>query len=55
MLRIETIDPLACRRHVERHFTLEHMVSGYEEVYTRVLADRASDQRTERLLTGLPA
>jgi glycosyltransferase involved in cell wall biosynthesis len=55
MLRIETIDPLACRRHVERHFTVEHMVSGYEEVYTRVLADRASDQRTERLLTGLSA
>jgi hypothetical protein len=55
MLGIETIDPLACRRHVERHFTVEHMVSGYEEMYGRVLADRASDQRSEQLLMGLPA
>jgi glycosyltransferase involved in cell wall biosynthesis len=53
--RVETIDPLACRRHVERHFTVEHMVSGYEEVYARVLANRAADQRAERVLVGLPS
>lgn len=35
--RIGEIDRTACRRHVEDHFTVEKMVEGYEQVYTRVL------------------
>ena len=31
---------LACREHVERHFSVETMVDGYVDVYRRVLAGR---------------
>jgi glycosyltransferase involved in cell wall biosynthesis len=36
--RTGTIDPLACRTHVERHFTVDHMVNGYERIYSQVRA-----------------
>lgn len=52
VLRTETIDPLVCRRHVERHFTVEHMVSGYEGVYSRVLAHQPSDDKRARATVG---
>ncbi len=35
--RIGEIDRLACRKHVEEHFTVEKMVTGYEAVYQQVL------------------
>ncbi|MEU7894362.1 glycosyltransferase family 4 protein [Nonomuraea sp. NPDC049152] len=31
------LDPLACRRHVERHFGLGAMAAAYEDAYRRVL------------------
>jgi len=34
--RIPSIERSACRRHVERHFTIEHMVAGYERVYKEI-------------------
>lgn len=33
------IDPKACRRHVEERFSAEAMVSGYEAVFERVVAE----------------
>ncbi|MFH0750145.1 MAG: glycosyltransferase [Candidatus Gottesmanbacteria bacterium] len=35
--RIGEIDRLACRKHVEEHFTVEKMVTGYEAVYKQIL------------------
>lgn len=35
---IGDIDRAACRRHVEKHFTNEHMVSGYETIYAKLIA-----------------
>lgn len=35
--RAPTLDPRACRRRVERHFTLATMVSGYERLYRRLV------------------
>jgi glycosyltransferase involved in cell wall biosynthesis len=35
--RIGEIDRADCRKHMEDHFTVTHMVEGYERVYTGVL------------------
>lgn len=35
MKKIDTIDRRACRKHVERHFSLERMVAHYERLYRR--------------------
>ncbi len=35
--RVEEIDPVACRRHVEEHFTVEKQVDAYEEAYFEIL------------------
>lgn len=35
--RVGDLDPHACRRRVEAHYSGERMVRGYEEVYERVL------------------
>lgn len=35
--RIGEIDRAVCRKHVEKNFTIERMVDGYEKVYTSVL------------------
>ncbi len=34
--RIDEIDRMACRRHVERYFSLATMIAGYEAVYKKV-------------------
>jgi glycosyltransferase involved in cell wall biosynthesis len=31
------IDPVACRRHVERHFAVDRLGAGYESAYRRML------------------
>jgi glycosyltransferase involved in cell wall biosynthesis len=31
--RVDTIDRRACRRHVERRFTVERMADDYEAIY----------------------
>jgi glycosyltransferase involved in cell wall biosynthesis len=36
--RARTIDPAACRKHVEAGFTVEVMAEGYEAVYRQALA-----------------
>ena len=35
--RIDQIDRAECRKHVERHFTMSHMVDNYITIYRRVL------------------
>jgi glycosyltransferase involved in cell wall biosynthesis len=42
---IPRIDRAECRRHVETHFTIDRMVSRYEEVYARIFADRVPKRR----------
>jgi glycosyltransferase involved in cell wall biosynthesis len=36
--KCDDIDPRACRRRVEEHFSAEHMVAGYEALYERILS-----------------
>src|SRR5207244_1582172 len=38
--RLGEIDPRACRRRVEERFSKDAMVTGYEQAFDRVLADR---------------
>jgi glycosyltransferase involved in cell wall biosynthesis len=38
--RIDTIDRAYCRRHVEKHFTVERMIREYTHVYEAILQDR---------------
>jgi glycosyltransferase involved in cell wall biosynthesis len=40
--RVDRIDRLACRRHVEAWFTVERMADDYEAVYSEALAVRAA-------------
>lgn len=35
--RLSEIRPADCREHVEKHFSLESMVDGYEQVYKKIL------------------
>jgi glycosyltransferase involved in cell wall biosynthesis len=37
VVRIRDIDRGCCRRRVERHFTVDHMVEGYIQVYETIL------------------
>jgi glycosyltransferase involved in cell wall biosynthesis len=36
--RLNEIDPFACREHVQRRFSVEAMVAGYERVYEIIFA-----------------
>jgi len=38
--RIKEIDRAYCRRHVERHFTVDRMINEYIQVYEMILSDR---------------
>ena len=40
--RISAIDRRACRLHVEQHFSVERMTSGYEAVYQALMAERVT-------------
>jgi glycosyltransferase involved in cell wall biosynthesis len=40
--RVGTLDPLDCRRHVERHFDIGVLAEGYERVYRRILLGDAA-------------
>jgi len=37
MKNIGKIDRAQCRKHVEKHFTIERMVDAYEEVYEKII------------------
>jgi len=39
--KIDRIDRKKCRRHVEEHFTIDRMVSGYEKVYEEIFRREA--------------
>ena len=38
--RINEIDRACCRRHVERHFTIDRMIDEYIQVYEMILQGR---------------
>lgn len=38
--RVEEIDRVACRNHVEAHFGIDSMVQGYEHMYEKILSER---------------
>ncbi len=38
--RVDEIDPLACRRWVEKKFSIQVMTDGYERVYRKVLKEK---------------
>jgi glycosyltransferase involved in cell wall biosynthesis len=38
--RIKEIDRAYCRRQIERHFTVDRMISEYIQVYEMILQDR---------------
>jgi len=40
VMRIEEIDRVFCRRHVEKHFTVERMIDEYIQVYETILGTR---------------
>jgi len=40
--KIERIDPRACRKRVEQHFTIDCMVAGYEKVYEEIFRREAA-------------
>jgi len=47
--RIDEIDPSACRQRVEKHFSIDSMVDGYERVYAEIFSkssDGTSGART---------
>jgi glycosyltransferase involved in cell wall biosynthesis len=39
--KVASLDRVACRRHVERHFTPSAMANGYETIYRRVVSGEA--------------
>lgn len=41
--RLAEIDPKACRRRVEKEFSIDSMVSGYEKVYRKIFADKTGE------------
>ena len=51
----QAIGRAACRRWVERWFSVEHMATGYEQLYRRLVAARRSGRSTLRMLQPVPA
>lgn len=50
--KIETIDRLTCRQHVENNFSAMRMVDGYEAVYRQLIAQRVASNG--RLQSSVP-
>jgi len=46
--KVSTIDRRSCRQHVERHFTVDRMVSAYLAAYRRILQGGDGDRPQER-------
>jgi len=38
--KIDMIDRNKCREHVEKYFTVEKMVDGYEKIYSRLILNK---------------
>ncbi|HUV73393.1 MAG TPA: glycosyltransferase family 4 protein, partial [Anaerolineae bacterium] len=46
--RVHEIEPRKCRERVERMFTAETMVGGYESVYRKMLDAKRKENETGR-------
>ncbi len=55
IIQARSLDPAACREHVETHFTVQAMVAGYEAAYRRVLAEGAEPCSVMREQRGTAA
>ena len=44
--RVDSIDGARCRKHVSDNFSVERMVTGYLQIYDRILARRRADLRS---------
>jgi glycosyltransferase involved in cell wall biosynthesis len=51
--RVDRIDPLRCRRHVEENFSAQRMTEGYLALYERVLEEAAVGERLTVVAPGL--
>lgn len=38
LLKIDTINPNDCRKHIEKNFSLENMVNNYEKTYEKIIS-----------------
>jgi glycosyltransferase involved in cell wall biosynthesis len=47
--RIKEIDRVTCRRHVERHFTVDRMINEYIKVYEIILDSERRQNGLENL------
>jgi len=45
--RVKSIERSVCRRRVEKHFTIEHMVAGYESVYEEIFRRESKKQTSQ--------
>jgi glycosyltransferase involved in cell wall biosynthesis len=52
---VRAIDRAACRRWVERWFSVEHMTTAYEQLYRRLVAARRAGRTMIRALQAVPA
>ena len=52
--RVAALDRLACRRHVERHFSPAAMAEGYEAIYRQVAAGIPSPDQVVSVLPAHP-
>jgi glycosyltransferase involved in cell wall biosynthesis len=49
--KIEKISREACRKHTERHFTVDHMIAGYEAVLTGLISKQ--ERKPKSIVTGM--
>ncbi len=49
--RVREIDRSTCRRHIERHFSVDRMVDGHIDLYERVIAKKS--RSSDLLVTGV--
>ncbi|HLO88219.1 MAG TPA: glycosyltransferase family 4 protein [Nostocaceae cyanobacterium] len=51
--KVGELDRYACRRYVEKHFSVQQMTNGYEAVYKRVLAEISAQKNGSLFTTGI--
>jgi len=52
--RISLLDPAACRRHVQNHFSTSTMAGKYSQLYQRIISRRRDRYRKVRTGAGFP-
>ena len=55
VIRIDSIDPLECRRHVQNHFSITSMACKYSELYKQIIDKHKIPDSYSKLLTSYPS